>query len=161
FTVNGRVFPSIRMTDPDGEVWRLTNASSSLSYHLQLNDDAAQKPMIMQLISVDGVSVNLPQDTTMDTMVRLGGARFRVVACPPSPASGFHSKPVCVTEMVMMPSSRAEVHVTYRDPATGAIVTPMTEASATFKMVGLSMGSGDQWPAVDLAKVHFNQYGAR
>src|SRR5262249_49488758 len=69
--------------------------------------------------------------------------------------------PVCVTEMVMMPSSRAEVYVTYRDPATGAIVTPKTLASATFKMVGLTMGSGDQWPAVDLAKVHFNQYGAR
>jgi hypothetical protein len=28
-------------------------------------------------------------------------------------------------------------------------------------MVGLTMGSGDQWPAVDLAKVHFNQYGPR
>ena len=161
FTVNGRTFPSINMTDPDGEVWRLTNASGSLSYHLQLSDDTAQKPMIMQLVSVDGVSVSLPQDTTMDTMVRLGGARFRVVACPPSPGSGFHSKPVCVTDVVMMPSSRAEVYVTYRDPATGAIVTPKTLASATFKMVGLTMGSGDQWPAVDLAKVHFNQFGPR
>jgi L-ascorbate oxidase len=160
-TVNGRTFPSINMTDPDGEVWRLTNASGSMSYDLQLNDDTARKPMIMQLISVDGVSVSLPQDTTMDTMVHLGGARFRVVACPPAPASGFHSKPVCVTEMVMMPSSRAEVYVTYRDPASGAIVTPTTLASATFKMVGLTMGSGDQWPAVDLAKVHFNQYGPR
>jgi L-ascorbate oxidase len=161
FTVSGRTFPSINMTDPDGEVWRLTNASGSLSYDLQLNDDTAQKPIIMQLISVDGVSVSLPQDTTMDTMVHLGGARFRVTACPPSPSSGFHSKPVCITEMVMMPSSRAEVYVTYRDPATGSIVTPKTLASATFKMVGLTMGSGDQWPAIDLAKVHFNQFGPR
>jgi L-ascorbate oxidase len=161
FTVSGRTFPSINLSDPDGEVWRLTNASGSLSYHLQLNDDTAQKPMIMQLISVDGVSVSLPQDTTMDTMVRLGGARFKVVACPPSPGSGFHSKPVCVTDLVMMPSSRTEVYVTYRDPATGAIVTPKTLQSATFKMVGLTMGSGDQWPAVDLAKVHFNQFGPR
>ena len=161
FTVSGRTFPSINLSDPDGEVWRLTNASGSLSYHLQLSDDTAQKPMIMQLISVDGVSVSLPQDTTMDTMVRLGGARFKVVACPPSPRSGFHSKPVCVTDLVMMPSSRTEVYVTYRDPATGAIVTPKTLASATFKMVGLTMGSGDQWPAVDLAKVHFNQFGPR
>ena len=161
FTVNGRTFPSINMTDPDGEVWRLTNASGSLSYDLQLTEDASQKPMIMQLLAVDGVSVHLPQDTTMDTMVHLGGARFRVVACPPTPASNFHSLPVCVSEMVMMPSSRAEVFVTYRSPATGAIVTPPALASGTFKMVGLTMGSGDAWPAVDLAKVHFNQLGPR
>lgn len=161
FTVNGRTFPTIKMTDPDGEVWRLTNASGSLSYNLQLTDDEAQKPMVMQLISVDGVSVNLPQDTTMDTMVRLGGARFRVVPCPPLPSSRFHSKPVCVTQIVMMPSSRTEVFVTYRDPATGAIASPGRSASATFKMAGLTMGSGDQWPAVDLAKVHFHQHGWR
>jgi L-ascorbate oxidase len=161
FTVNGRTFPSVNMSDPDGEVWRLTNASGSLSYDLRLIEDASQKPMIMQLISVDGVSVHLPQDATMDTMVHLGGARFRVVACPPAPGKGFQSKPVCVSEMVMMPSSRAEVFVTYRDPDTNAIVTPKTLASATFKMVGLTMGSGDTWPAVDLAKVHFNQFGPR
>src|SRR6202035_4498001 len=32
--------------------------------------------------------------------------------------------------------------------------------TATWKMVGLTMGSGDAWPAVDLAKVQFNQTGA-
>jgi hypothetical protein len=38
---------------------------------------------------------------------------------------------------------------------------PVASASATLKMVGLTMGSGDSWPAVDLAKVQFNQSGAR
>jgi L-ascorbate oxidase len=158
-TVNGQQYPTIKMTDPDGEVWRLTNASGSMSYDLQLMEDASQKPMIMQLLAVDGVSVNLPQDTTLNTMVHLGGARFRVVACPPAPSSGFTSLPVCVSEMVMMPSSRAEVYVTYRSPSSGAIVTPPSSATATFKMVGLTMGTGDAWPAVDLAKVQFAQSG--
>jgi len=161
FTVNGQQFPTVKMTDPDGEVWRLTNASGSLSYDLRLIEDASQKPMTMQLLSVDGVSVHLPQDTTLDTMVHLGGARFRVVACPPSPSSGFRSVPVCVSEMVMMPSSRAEVFVTYRSPSTGAIASPPGSATATFKMVGLTMGSGDAWPAVDLAAVQFAQSGSR
>ena len=161
FTINGRLYPKVTVTDPDGEVWRLTNASGSLSYDLRLIEDASQKPMIMQLIAVDGVSVSLPQDTTLNTMVHLGGARFRVVACPPAPHSGFRSLPVCVSELVMMPSSRAEVYVTYRSPDTGAIVTPPKSATATFKMVGLTMGSGDQWPAVDLASVLFAQMGPR
>ena len=52
------------------------------------------------------------------------------------------------------------MHVTYRN-AQGQIVPPPAGASATWKMVGLTMGSGDQWPAVDLAKVQFNQTDAR
>src|SRR5262249_9983101 len=68
--------------------------------------------------------------------------------------------PVCVNEIVMMPSSRAEIWVTYRN-AQGRITPPQPGASATLKMVGLTMGSGDSWPAVDLAKVQFQQSGAR
>jgi len=68
--------------------------------------------------------------------------------------------PVCVNEIVMMPSSRTEFWVTYRN-ANGVIMPPPLGASATWKMVGLTMGTGDTWPAVDLAKVQFNQSGAR
>jgi len=59
-----------------------------------------------------------------------------------------------------MPSARAEVWVTYRDPS-GHIVLPPAGGSATFKMVGLTMGSGDSWPAVDLARVTFAPSGPR
>jgi FtsP/CotA-like multicopper oxidase with cupredoxin domain len=59
-----------------------------------------------------------------------------------------------------MPSARAEFWVTYRDAA-GRIASSRPGASATLKMVGLTMGTGDAWPAVDLAKVLFNQTGAR
>jgi L-ascorbate oxidase len=160
FTVNGQQFPTIKLSDPDGEVWRLTNASGSLSYDLRLVDDTTQKPMVMQLLAVDGVSVSLPQDTPMNTMVHLGGARFRVVACPPAPSIGFHSLPLCVSELVMMPSSRAELWVSYRN-SSGALATAPKSTTATFKMVGLTMGSGDTWPAVDLAKVEFAQPNRR
>jgi L-ascorbate oxidase len=46
--------------------------------------------------------------------------------------------------------------VTYRDQS-GRIVNPPRGASATLKNMALTMGSGDIWPAVDLAKVQFNQ----
>jgi FtsP/CotA-like multicopper oxidase with cupredoxin domain len=160
FTVSGQQYPTIRMTNPDGEVWRLTNASGSLSYDLQLINDADRKPMVMQLLAVDGVSVHLPQDTPMGSMIQMAGGKFRVVACPSVQTIGLHSLPICVNELVMMPSARAELWVTYR--ASGDRVgPPPAGATATFKMIGLTMGSGDQWPAVDLAAVEFAQTGPR
>ncbi len=161
FTVSGQQFPTIRMTEPDGEIWRLTNASGSLSYDLQLVNDATQAPMVMQLVSVDGVSIDVPPATALGTQVQLAGARFKLVACPPGAASGLNSAPVCVTEFVMMPSSRAELWVTYRD-ANGRIVTPPAGATGTFKTIGIITGAaGDSWPAIDLAKVVFAQTGPR
>jgi L-ascorbate oxidase len=155
FTVSGQQYPTVRMTNPDGEIWRLTNASGSLSYDLQLINNTTGSPMIVQLISVDGVSVHLPQDTPMGATVAMAGGRFKVVPCPAAPVVGT-SLPICINELVMMPSSRTELFVTYRD-ATGRMVAPPSGATGTFKMVGLTMGSGDTWPAIDLAKVDFVQ----
>ncbi len=159
FTVSGQQFPTIPITHSDGEIWRLTNASGSLSYDLQLQNDASQQPMAMQLLAVDGVSVHLPQDTPVGELVRLAGARFKLVACP-NIVTMLRSHPVCVNELVMMPSSRAELWVTYRDQSNRVARAP-NGATATFKMVGLTMGSGDAWPAVDLAKVQFAQPDVR
>lgn len=147
FTINGKQFPNIKVTSSTGELWRLTNASGNISYDLQLVGDTTKKPLIMQLVAVDGVSISLPQDTQMDAVVKLAGAKFKVARCPAS-VTAIRSLPVCVSELVMMPSSRAEVLVAYPNPAT-----------ATLKMVGLTMGSGDSWPAVDLAKVQFAPSG--
>ncbi len=159
FTVSGQQFPTVRITNPDGEIWRLTNASGSLSYDLQLANDATGAPMTMQLISIDGVSVHLPQDTPVGATMTMSGGRFKAVPCAPAPAVGS-SVPICINELVMMPSSRAEVFVTYRD-ANGAVVAPPSGATGTLKTIGLTMGSGDAWPAVDLAKVEFAQPGTR
>ncbi len=158
-TVNGQQFPTIPVTEPDGEIWRIGTGAGSVSWDLQLVNDATQTPMTVQLIAIDGVAVHLPQDTTTGSMVQMAGGRFKVVACPNAPVIGS-TVPVCVNEIVMMPSSRTELWVTYRN-ANGVITPPPAGASATFKMVGLTMGSGDSWPAVDLAMVQFNQSGPR
>src|SRR5262249_2055717 len=151
---------NIRITDPDGEIWRLTNASGSVSYDLQLSNDADHKLLVMQLLAVDGTSVSLPQDTPPGKIVELARGRFRVVACPPAASGSLHSLSVCIDQIVMMPSARAEVWVTHRT-AEGRITPPGPGATATLKMTGLTMGSGDSWPAVDLARVEFAQGGLR
>jgi FtsP/CotA-like multicopper oxidase with cupredoxin domain len=158
-TINGQRFPTIPVNAPDGEIWRVATGAGSVSWDLQLVDDTTQKPMTVQLLAIDGVAVHLPQDTPPGAMVQMAGGRFRVVPCPDAPVSGA-TIPVCVNEIVMMPSSRTEIWVTYRN-ADGHVVPPPSGASATLKMVGLTMGTGDAWPAVDLAKVQFNQTGPR
>ncbi|MFB9265330.1 multicopper oxidase domain-containing protein [Bradyrhizobium erythrophlei] len=158
-TVNGQQFPTVPITAPDGEIWRVATGAGSLSWDLQLVNDATNNPMTVQLIAIDGVAVHLPQDTTPGAMVQMAGGRFRVVPCPDVTQIGA-TVPVCVNEIVMMPSSRTEFWVTYRNAA-GKITPPPHGASATLKMVGLTMGTGDAWPAVDLAKVLFNQSGPR
>ncbi|CCE07534.1 putative multicopper oxidase [Bradyrhizobium sp. STM 3843] len=158
-TVNGQQYPTIPVNAPDGEVWRLGTGAGSLSWDLQLVDDNTHQPMTVQLIAIDGVAVHLPQDTPPSALAQMTGNRFKVVPCPNAQTIGA-TVPVCVNEIVMMPSSRAEVWVTYRN-ANGVVTPPPTGASATLKMVGLTMGSGDSWPAVDLAKVQFNQSGLR
>jgi FtsP/CotA-like multicopper oxidase with cupredoxin domain len=152
-TVNGQVFPTIPIASADGEIWRIGTGAGSVSWDLQLVDDTTGKPMTVQLTAIDGVAVHLPQDTTAGSMVRMAGGRFKVVACPDATAIGS-VVPVCVNELVMMPSSRAELWVTYRN-ASGKVVSAPSGASATLKMIGLTMGSGDGWPAADLAKVTF------
>ncbi len=158
-TVNGQQFPTIPVTAPDGEIWRVGTGAGSLSWDLQLVNDQNHQPMTVQLVAIDGVAVHLPQDTTTGSMVQLAGGRFKVVPCPNAQVIGS-TVPVCVNEIVMMPSSRVEFWVTYRN-GNGVVVSPPPGASATWKMVGLTMGSGDSWPAVDLAKVQFNQVGPR
>jgi L-ascorbate oxidase len=158
-TVNGHQCPTIPVTEPDGEIWRVGTGAGSLSWDLQLVNDQTQQPMTVQLVAIDGVAVHLPQDTTTGAMVQLAGGRFNVVPCPNAQVIGS-VVPVCVNEIVMMPSSRTEFWVTYRN-GNGAVVPPPPGASVTWKMVGVTMGSGDSWPAVDLAKVRFNQTGPR
>src|SRR5262249_14725942 len=45
FTVSGQVFPNVPITAADGEVWRIGTAAGSLSWDLQLVNDATQQPM--------------------------------------------------------------------------------------------------------------------
>jgi L-ascorbate oxidase len=158
-TINGQQFPTIPISEEDGEIWRVATGAGSLTWNLQLENDASQKPMTVQLIAIDGVAVHLPQDAKLNSMVEMAGSRFKVVPCPDAKVVGS-TVPVCVNEIVMMPSSRAEFWVTYRNEQ-GQITPPPHGATATLKMAGLTMGTGDAWPAVELAKVLFNQVGKR
>jgi L-ascorbate oxidase len=158
FTINGIQYPTIPITKPDGEIWRIATGAGSLSWNLQLINDQTQQPMIVQLLAIDGTAVTLPQNTPMSSMVAMAGGKFHVVPCPN--VTVITTVPVCVDEWVMMPSSRVDMFVTYRN-ANGAVAPPPAGASATLTMVGLNMGSGDAWPSVNMAKVLFNQTGQR
>jgi L-ascorbate oxidase len=148
-TVNGQQFPTVSITAPDGEIWRVASGAGNLTWDLKLVDDATHEPIAVQLIAVDGAAAHLPQARETPG----------VVPCANAVAIGS-SVPLCVNEIVMMPGSRAEFWVTYRN-ARGVVAPPPKGSSAMLRMVGLTMGTGDAWPAVDLAKVRFEPRGPR
>ena len=154
FTINGEVFPTIRMKAQDGELWRLTNASAQVTYKLELVDNSTNRPIPMQLVAIDGVSINVPAGTQAGTVTAMGGSKFVAIDCPPG---GGSTPAVCVSDLVMMPSSRAEVWVTYRRPD-GTVGTPPANATATLRQLSASLGPGaETWPEVKLAQVRFSQ----
>ncbi len=75
FTVNGIQYPTIPITAPDGEIWRIGTGAGSLSWDLQLINDQNHKPMTVQLIAIDGIAVTLPQDTPTNSLVSMAGAQ--------------------------------------------------------------------------------------
>lgn len=155
FTVNGQSYPRIDVTSPDGEIWRITNSSGNITYNLQL-DDGAGTVLVTQLLSVDGVTINLPANTPPDTVVKLASGRFKVRPCPGAGVEQ-NTAPACVSEMTLMPSARAEVWVSYRQ-ANGMVATGQNR-EFVLRQKQVQMGTGDTWPAVDLASVTFNQVG--
>jgi FtsP/CotA-like multicopper oxidase with cupredoxin domain len=154
FTINGQTYPTIQMTSPEGEVWRLTNASGQITYRLSLVNNSTNLPILMQLISIDGVSIEVPRGTSSGTVKTMGGNKFTVVDCP---SGGTVLLPVCVSELIMMPSSRAEVWVAYRD-SNGRVVSPPIGATATLQQATPDLGpAGEFWPEINLANVEFTQ----
>ncbi len=154
FTINGQPYPTIHMTSSDGEIWRLTNASGQITYRLDLIDNSTNRPMLMQLISIDGVSISVPQGTSPGTVMTMGANKFTVADCQ---SGGTALLPVCVSELVMMPSARAEVWVTYRN-SDGAVVSPPVGATATLQQGIPDLGpAGESWPQINLAGIEFAQ----
>jgi L-ascorbate oxidase len=159
FTINGMPYPNVPITAPGGEIWRIVNASGSATYDLDLWNPAQRQDMVMQVLSVDGVSVSPPAGISQQQVARIDGQKLQPIPCPglqsPNPADPSADEPLCTTRLHLMPSSRIEVWVTYRN-ASGAIVTPPPGANAVFRTAGFSTGpGGDIWPAVDLASVQF------
>jgi len=171
FTLNGQKYPSIRLGSPDGELWRLTNASGSASYNLQLTNDQTGAPIAVQIISIDGVAVEFPGGANAGQVVDFARNRIKLAKCGSSVSSDagvsqaadlketYAHAPVCATEIILMPASRVEIHVAYRD-AKNALARPPRHATATLQSTGFNTGpGGDNWPAVKLANVSFAHGG--
>ncbi len=155
FTLNGQLNPTIKVNSA-GQVWRITNASGSVSYDLQLTKKAKgakpQELMVMQLLSIDGISITPTTALSVGDQKEMGGAKFRPVTCPGIKADS--PKAICTTKLHMMPGTRTEVLVVNRD-INGNIIDA-DENQATLQTVSYSAGpTGDSWPGIDLAQVSF------
>lgn len=151
-SLNGQPYPTITAKAAGGEIWRIVNATGSVTQNLTLYNPATQSNLIFQVLSVDGVSVDSNSGA-------YGSGMFSGVACPGLVPSGSSPSTSCTDRLLMMPSSRAEIWVAYRN-ASGTVVTPPPGATAIFRTEGFNTGpAGDTWPAVDLAQVNFTGTG--
>ncbi len=152
FTLNGQTYPNVTLSS-SGEIWRLTNASPGMTYDLRLHDTAQDRDIMMQVLAVDGVSIDVDAASKMSRKELRGiaGTKLKLVDCP----RGQRGAPrgLCVSGVVMMPSSRIELWVAYRD-AKGNLATPPAGDSAIFRTAGFDT-AGDQWPTIDLASVTY------
>ncbi|MCU1292239.1 MAG: copper oxidase, partial [Bryobacterales bacterium] len=158
FTVNGQQYPTIPIRESGGEIWRITNVSGSLTYQLNLRIVAQGRNMLFQVLSMDGVSVKPTKAMTGSQQKELGGNRLFPESCPSTNnvPEFISNPPICTRTLVMLPSSRAEIWVTYRDSNDDLHATPRPGEYAALRSTGYSTGeTGDQWPAVDLARVEF------
>lgn len=158
FTVNGQVVPTMTVKAPLGEIWRITNASGSASYDLQLFSKTHDRSLVMQVLSIDGVSVAPASNTSPADFARIAGQKLNPVHCPglePGSHLERNAEPLCVASLRMMPSSRAEVWVTYRS-ADQRPAAPSANESVVLRTVGVQTGpGGDTWPPIDLANISF------
>jgi FtsP/CotA-like multicopper oxidase with cupredoxin domain len=145
-TINGQVSPTIDV-GPNGDIWRILNSGGSRSYQLGIVDDAG-KPVLMQVLSIDGVPIDSLAMNTQGqaAMTKLLAGKVNPVPCA-LPAGYTGTGGLCTTMLRMMPSSRAEVRVV--GPKAG---------KATFR-TELYFTGGDSWPAIDLAQVNFKGGG--
>jgi L-ascorbate oxidase len=151
FTINGQQYPSVTISAPAGQVLRIVNASASATYDLNLWNALEHRQMLMQVISIDGVSIDVGAGGQASAIEQTA-SRFGSATCGPSAAA---STGVCTTLLHLMPSSRAEVWVTYRD-ASGVVMAPPAGAGAILRSNGYQAGpNGDTWPPIDLAKVWY------
>jgi len=144
-TVNGQVFPQIDV-GPRGNIWRIVNSSASRSYELSLTDDATGAPIAMQVLGIDGVTIDAQQGTSLAAMQQLLGSKARPEACPGQVNQLRREESVCTSHVRLMPSSRIELRVLRQDGG-------QSNKMATLRTNDYDTG-GDDWPAIDLAHVN-------
>jgi L-ascorbate oxidase len=144
-TVNGQVFPQIDV-GPRGNIWRIVNSSGSRSYELSLTDDATGNPIVMQVLGIDGVTIDAQQGTSAAAMKRLLGNKARPEPCPGQVNQLRREESICTSRVRLMPSSRIELRVLRQDGGG-------SNKMATLRTNDYDTG-GDDWPAIELAHVN-------
>ncbi len=154
YSINGQTYPSITVGMPTGQIWRVVNGSGNTTYDLELWLPREHRQMQMQVLSLDGVSVGV--DSAKSASQQNAQAAM-AGATPCRPIIGLN-KGLCTMRLHMMPATRAEIWIGYRD-ADGVPVHMPAPAQAILRTPGFNTGPiGDNYPAIDLAKVDFG-YG--
>ncbi|CAN5473368.1 multicopper oxidase domain-containing protein [soil metagenome] len=127
FTVNGQRFPRIDIPGGHGHLWRIANLSATVSYVLELRDEAGNL-VPMKLVSLDGVVAGRAQ---------------------PHPAGAASTLQIIErSSFLVMPASRIEILV----PNFASHKKAKTYTLATRGFADASL-SPDGWFPVDLAQV--------
>ena len=87
FTVNGQLDPAIAVGDRRGEVWRILNASANVTYWLAIEDTQGGAALPVQVLSVDGVSLEIPRGSTLSELQAKLGTKIKAVRCPAAGSS--------------------------------------------------------------------------
>lgn len=128
FPVNGQIYPTIEVKEGVGQLWRIGNIGANTTYQLELVE-----------IADDGTEHPLPFQ-----VISIDG-----VAVGREPGD----EPIMREKLVVMPSARIEVLVTHPGAEGEA-------RKAVFRTIGFGTGAtpdeGDNWPAIDLAEVVFD-----
>lgn len=164
FTINGQQYPIVPVANQS--IFSITNGSASRSYNLKLWDKTHSCKMLFQILSTDGIAVHVPSESIpkKSDHNKDKGSKFTPLPCPEDlfPAHKG-APPMCTDTLLMMPSSRTEILVTYRDctiSGKNKLQPAPADAFAIFKTSSYNTGPiGDFWPSVDLAKVTFTGKG--
>jgi FtsP/CotA-like multicopper oxidase with cupredoxin domain len=131
FTLNGQRFPAITVEGGKNLLLRLGNLSANVAYWLELQNEDDDKDILpLYLLSLDGVVPSRPVDVPESSQ----------------PVAAFP-----VTDLLLMPASRAEIYVRNDDKRTKS-------RFYILRTKGLTAGNpdnlkNDNWPAIQLARI--------
>ena len=160
-SINGQTYPSVTMTSPGGEIWRFVNESGSSTHNLSFYNPATKSNMVFQVLAVDGVTIGRSAAAAnMQLMHIVPCPGASTVASTIASSTNLNpARPVCADQLLMMPSSRAELWVAYRNAA-GVLTAPPAGSQAILLDSGFNTGlAGDTWPAANLAQLSFAPSG--
>ncbi len=140
-SINGQVYPDIPVGG-QGEIWRIVNSAGSRSYSLSLQPDGGADALPLQVLSIDGITIDAALAGDMSRLKTQFGNKLVPFRCPDVPG-GRHGDAVCTRNIRMMPSARVELRV---------LNMQANAIHAVFRTANYDTG-GDNWPAIDLASV--------